>query len=213
MKNLLYFSAAIALSLLAAPRAHADTYTINFQPNPDSGLVGPIGSFSYDASAAVGQQFSNFTVTLTGDNVDVLNFTASANSGFTSPSGAIPGCAFSTTFQYLTQDGSCYAFTFDYQATYSHSGQGNYQANSDGFFAVGATNLTPLDISGPHGNVLTNTTNEPDKFAYNGDFTVTDTTPPLTPPASTPEPSGLILLATGLAGCAGTALRRMRRKA
>jgi hypothetical protein len=81
MKNLLYFSAAIALSLLAAPRAHADTYTINFQPNPDSGLVGPIGSFSYDASAAVGQQFSNFTVTLTGDNVDVLNFTASANSG------------------------------------------------------------------------------------------------------------------------------------
>jgi len=46
-----------------------------------------------------------------------------------------------------------------------------------------------------------------------GTFSLTDTTPLPLPPSTAPEPPNLMLLGTGLPGCGGSALRRIRRKA
>ncbi len=101
----------MVVALCGAATAYADNYTINFLDSASSSVIDATGSFTYNAAAPKGDQFSNFDVNWSGNT---FNFSSAAN---TAPTGGY-GCSASSFFAYLTttacssQTGSWYAQTF-----------------------------------------------------------------------------------------------------
>ena len=191
-------SALLSLVVLAFPLAlRADTVTTYDITFTGVGTLPTSGSFTYDSTVP---QFSNFIVDWDGFT---FNLTASANNP--NSFGGTPACIGSNT-------GAAAGFALLTDCT----GAGNMA-----WEAVQAVNMVDFEFLadqagceafGPCENIDDNYGIAPDPTPESGagSFSITAVPPTTT---VTPEPSGLLLFATGLAGCAGTALRRFRRKA
>jgi hypothetical protein len=180
---------ALLFGAAFAQPVFADTYTINF--TTVAGSPTPSGSFTYDASAPLGSQFTNFIVDWYGYSIDL---TSSANN----PSGT--GCGTynsAATFSFLNGSVPCSPSGIgnDWETQTDAPGPGGFallQLFDDGPIPPPTLGPPPAQNSFLIGTMAGNNT-APDfgvtEAAY-GTWTITDTT--------TPEPSDLILISTGL---------------
>ena len=187
----------LPLFVLALPLAlRADvvtTYDITFT---GTGTLPTSGSFTYDSTVP---QFSDFIVDWDGFT---FNLTSGANSPYIYD--GTPACIGTNTgaaagFAILTTCNGAGASSWNAEQN-QNSVQFSFLADLSGCETFGPC----IGIDGSFQIPQVNT-----QGSGAGNFSIT-AVPPTT---VTPEPSGLLLLATGLAGCAGTALCRLRRKA
>jgi hypothetical protein len=186
---------ALLLGAVFAQHGFADTYTINFTTAGGSGNPAPSGSFTYDASAPLGSQFTDFEVAWDGFSLDLTN---SANN----PSGN--GCGSynsAATFAFLNGAVPC---TPSGEAPSWNSGTNSPPPITSGVFSF--DDFGPISILGTTSFFISaddsipgSSTPQEYAFAY-GTWSLTDIT--------TPEPSYLILMATGLLAVACVGRRR-----
>jgi hypothetical protein len=189
MKQSLWIIALLFGAAFAQP-GFADNYTIIF--TTDAGSPAPSGSFTYDASAPLGSQFTNFIVDWDGYAIDL---TANANNPSASGCGTSSSAA---AFSFLNGSVPC-----------SPNTTGNYwESQTDAPGPSGFADFLLADEGPPPPPTLNNPDPPPTTFIIfglagnntvansgitgfaNGTWTITDTT--------TPEPSYLILMSTGL---------------
>ena len=186
---------ALLLGAVFAQHGFADTYTINFTTAGGSGSPAPSGSFTYDASAPLGSQFTDFEVDWDGFSLDL---TSSANN----PSGN--GCGSynsAAAFAFLNGAVPC---TPNGEGPTWNSGTNSPPPITAGLFSF--DDFGPISILGTTTFYISADTipgsSTPQEYAFaDGTWNLTDIT--------TPEPSYLILMAIGLLGVAFA--RRKRR--
>jgi hypothetical protein len=204
MRILLRSLAVLSAITLPVLSAHAETYT--FTPtltattasgNPTSNVTGVFASpFSFTDPTGIYYESLNIKANNNADGDEVtLDFV------FTAPgtgTGTITGDA-------------------DINGWYSND---SIKWDSTGSDTVDLSNGSIVEISLPtdwRGNVENTDLNSSYSCGYgdvcgstNVKFTVTDNDPPADPPASTPEPSSLALLGTGILGAAGMIRRKLK---
>ena len=151
-------------------------YNINFN-NLTGTPVPTSGSFTYDAAAALGSQFSNFVVVWDGLT---FNDTAIANAGNVILTGV--GCTSpdtsATVFAFLTQHAQCPGSP----NTYTYLANASLAGAAFDFFDDGNPTTNNIQLQGGTASNVINS-------GVSGNYTVT-------PAATTPEPSTFLLALT-----------------
>jgi hypothetical protein len=212
---MLKISSFLLASLLAAtPLAWASPITYDVTVNTSS-LAGTTGSldFQFNPGPLVTQAASLQVLEFTSDGTLVVNSLPSPQL-----TGDVSGDLSSVvTFDNGTQYNDYFEdFTYGTTLSFEVSLYGPALSSPDGVSTSGSIFAFSM-FSDPFGTIPALTTDTTDGFAatlnlnLDGTATATDSSPvaSISPVVATPEPSSLLLLATGLLGLAGT-LRRLR---
>jgi hypothetical protein len=182
--------AAVLLTAMSGVHAAPVSYSIAF--GAGGNLSTPTGSFVYDSTLAVNQQFVSFTVTEQGA---VFDFTSAANNfSFRTDAGTFHTACntpnVNDAFELLTDAASV--------ATAPGAGSREWQVITGGFFRFGANSGSPTATDS-----FAVTLSSP-PFLYPDDGSSFLATPVALPPpsANVPEPASIALFAVGIDGLA-----------
>jgi PEP-CTERM motif len=181
-------SIVFAAIMLTSGVAHADDFTFSFTgPGPDGGVSGTVTGIIYG--------LTNNTASAATEVV-ITSFPADLVSIY--PAGPIDATTWDQQFanSFTEIDGQITDADFIAENTYEGLGYG-----SQLYINGSSSGYNFLNIDGEDESYV---------WADSGLSNVTFT--PYTPVSATPEPSSLVLLATGLAGAAGTLRRRFRKQ-
>jgi hypothetical protein len=192
---------ALLFGAAFAQPVFADTYTINF--TTVAGSPTPSGSFTYDASAPLGSQFTNFIVDWYGYSIDL---TSSANNPTVDGTecGTSPNSA--ASFAFLSGSVPCSPNVAGPEWAVETDAPGPNGFAIFQFADDGTTTLVPIpqfnDFAIGDEAGLGTAPNFGVTAQASGTWTITDTT--------TPEPGTMVLFGGGLLGMAGLIRRKLR---